>query len=113
MKPQSRFSEYQIMWTVVFFDLPTETKQQRKDAARFRKFLVGDGFAMFQFSIYVRHSPSYDSAKIHINRVEANAPPLGHICILQLTDKQFSEIRIISRAAKAPVIAPSIQLELF
>lgn len=113
MTGYSRFSEYKIMWTVVFFDLPTETKQQRRDAARFRKFLIGDGFTMFQFSIYVRHSPSYDSANVHINRVSANAPPMGSVCILQLTDKQFSDIRIITRAVKAPVVAPAIQLELF
>lgn len=25
-----RFSEYRIMWVLVFFDLPTETKKERK-----------------------------------------------------------------------------------
>ncbi|MHB8261019.1 MAG: CRISPR-associated endonuclease Cas2, partial [Bacteroidia bacterium] len=40
------------------YDLPTETKKERKVAARFRKELLQDGFSMFQFSMYVRHSAS-------------------------------------------------------
>ena len=50
-----RFSEYRIMWVLVFFDLPTDTKKERKAAADFRKQLIQDGFIMFQFSIYMRH----------------------------------------------------------
>lgn len=44
-----RFSEYRIMWVLVFFDLPTETKRERKYYADFRKKLLQDGFTMFQF----------------------------------------------------------------
>lgn len=47
-----RFSEYRVMWVMVLFDLPTETKKERKASADFRKRLMGDGFTMFQFSIY-------------------------------------------------------------
>ena len=51
----NRFSEYRVMWVMVFFDLPTETRKERKAASEFRKQLVSDGFNMFQFSIYIRH----------------------------------------------------------
>ncbi|MBR6925959.1 MAG: CRISPR-associated endonuclease Cas2, partial [Bacteroidaceae bacterium] len=60
-----RFSEYRIMWVLVFFDLPTTTKKERKAAARFRKNIMGDGFTMFQFSIYVRHCASSENAAVH------------------------------------------------
>ena len=50
-----RFSEYRIMWVLVLFDLPTETKKDKKAYADFKKNLQRDGFTMFQFSIYVRH----------------------------------------------------------
>ncbi|MHB8261363.1 MAG: CRISPR-associated endonuclease Cas2, partial [Bacteroidia bacterium] len=53
-----RFNAYRVMWTLVMYDLPTETKKERKVAARFRKELLQDGFSMFQFSMYVRHSAS-------------------------------------------------------
>ena len=47
---------------MVFYDLPTETKKQRKVAATFRKQIMADGFTMFQFSIYLRHCPSKEKA---------------------------------------------------
>ena len=51
-----RLNEYRIMWVLVLFDLPTETKKERKAYADFRKKMLKDGFTMFQFSIYLRHS---------------------------------------------------------
>lgn len=44
-----RISAYQLMWILVMFDLPTETKFQRKMASDFRKRLQSDGFTMFNF----------------------------------------------------------------
>ena len=64
-----RFSEYRIMWVLVFFDLPTETKKEKKAYADFRKNLQKDGFTMFQFSIYVRHCASSENATVHKKRV--------------------------------------------
>ena len=43
-----RFSEYRIMWVLVFFDLPTETKKDKRAYQLFRKQLQKDGFTMFQ-----------------------------------------------------------------
>ena len=34
-----RFSEYRIMWVLVLFDLPTETKKDKKAYTDFRKNL--------------------------------------------------------------------------
>lgn len=33
-----RFSEYRIMWILVFFDLPTETKKDKKEYMWFNDF---------------------------------------------------------------------------
>ncbi len=65
-----RLSEYRIMWVLVLFDLPTETKKERKAHAGFRKKLINDGFVMFQFSIYLRYCPSQENADVHIRRVK-------------------------------------------
>ncbi|MBP5502285.1 MAG: CRISPR-associated endonuclease Cas2, partial [Bacteroidales bacterium] len=62
----NRLSEYRIMWVLVMFDLPTETKKQRKAATNFRKQITADGFTMFQFSMYIRHCPSSENAAVHI-----------------------------------------------
>lgn len=63
-----RYSEYRIMWILVFFDLPTQTKKDKKQYALFRKNLQRDGFTMFQFSIYVRHCASSENMDVHIKR---------------------------------------------
>src|SRR5574344_903574 len=89
-----RFSQYRVMWVLIFFDLPTETKTERKAASDFRKQLLKDGFNMFQFSIYVRHCPSMENATVHINRIKAQLPKLGSVGVLCITDKQFGSIEL-------------------
>lgn len=108
-----RFSEYRIMWILVFFDLPTETKKQRKNAALFRKNLLFDGFTMFQFSVYLRHCASRENAAVHIKRVKTFLPLEGNVGIICITDKQFGEIELYSSKKKVPPDAPGQQLELF
>ena len=44
-----RFSEYRVMWVLVLFDLPTETKKEKKAYVDFRKNLQRDGFSCFQW----------------------------------------------------------------
>ena len=77
-----RFSEYRIMWVLVLFDLPTETKKDKKAYAEFRKNLQKDGFTMFQFSIYVRHCASCENAEVHIKRVKSFLPDYGSVGIM-------------------------------
>ena len=108
-----RFSEYRIMWVLVLFDLPTETKKERKAAADFRKKIMADGFTMFQFSIYLRHCPSRENADVDIKRVKSFLPELGQVGILCITDKQFGEMELFvgKKEEKKPEIGQ--QLELF
>ena len=80
------------MWLFVFFDLPTETKKDRRNAQQFRKNLLKDGFTMMQFSVYTRHCASSESADVHEKRVNALLPPLGKVSLLRITDKQYGNI---------------------
>lgn len=109
----SRFSEYRIMWVLVLFDLPTETKKQRKAASRFRKELLEDGFMMFQFSIYMRHCPSRENADVHIKRVRSRLPEVGKVGIMRITDKQFEEMILFDCKQETKINKPVQQLELF
>ena len=108
-----RFSEYQIMWIFVFFDLPTETNRERKRYAEFRKLLLRDGFTMFQFSIYLRHCPSRENADVHIKRVKSWLPNEGYIGILTVTDKQFGQMELFRGCQRIKQDMPTQQLELF
>jgi CRISPR-associated protein Cas2 len=101
------------MWVLVFFDLPTDTKKERKAAAEFRKRLITDGFVMFQFSIYMRHCSSAENAQVHIKRVKSFLPPLGQVGILSITDKQFGSMELFTEKKLREAPTEGIQLELF
>ena len=108
-----RFSEYRIMWVLVFFDLPTETKKEKKAYTDFRKRLVTDGFIMFQFSIYLRHCPSRENADVHVKRVKSFLPEAGQVGVLFITDKQFGQMELFQGKKEKEVSTPYQQLELF
>lgn len=108
-----RLNEYRIMWVLVFFDLPTETKKQRKSASDFRKNLLKDGFVMFQYSIYMRHCPSKENAEVHQQRVKKMLPPFGEVGILTITDKQFGMMELFRETQTTKPATIGVQLELF
>ena len=108
-----RFNAYRVMWMMVFFDLPTDTKKDRHHAALFRKKLIRDGFAMMQFSVYVRHCSSYENLEVHRKRVQMALPPSGCINILAVTDKQFGRMEMFINTKIREKIEVPQQLELF
>lgn len=101
------------MWVLIFFDLPTETSEERKIASKFRKEIMQDGFTMFQFSIYLRHCASRENADVHIKRTKDKLPSKGHIGIMCVTDKQFGMMEIFYGKKEQDVQTPLQQLELF
>ena len=44
---------YRFMRMMIFFDLPTDTIKDRREYARFRKYLIKNGFVMMQEAVYV------------------------------------------------------------
>lgn len=104
---------YRIMWLFVFFDLPTETKKDKKNASGFRKNLLNDGFNMMQYSVYIRHCASSESADVHEKRIHLSLPPMGKVSIMRITDKQFGNILNFWGRAEVPKAPPPMQLELF
>lgn len=108
-----RLNQYRILWVFVFFDLPTDKKIDRKNASRFRKLLIKDGFSMVQFSIYSRHCNSRENADVHIKRIRNILPPKGEVIIFTLTDKQFGMMEFFRGACEAERPENPQQLELF
>mgnify|MGYP001091995202 FL=1 len=108
-----RFNAYRIMWVFVFFDLPTETKKDRRNASMFRKHLLKDGFTMMQFSVYTRHCASRENAEVHIKRAKMGLPPKGEVIIFSLTDKQFGMMEFFRGKAEKEKPDTPQQLELF
>ena len=101
------------MWLFVFFDLPTNTKTERKRASKFRKELLKDGFSMMQFSVYNRHCASKESLELHEKRIKLYIPPAGHVSMMAITDKQYSGIINFWGEKSTPVPKAPAQLEMF
>lgn len=83
------------MWLFCFFDLPVKTKADRKIATRFRKFLLQDGFAMLQLSVYVRVCKDQDGADKHVARICKVLPPRGSVRTLIVTERQYARMRTL------------------
>lgn len=113
MAQLTRLNQYRVVWVFVFFDLPVETKKDRKNYTRFRKKLIYDGFNMLQYSIYIRHSSSKENAIVHQNRVKAFLPPKGEVILFSLTDRQFGMMEFFKGESDAERPDTPQQLELF
>ena len=83
------------MRMLVFFDLPVKTKNERREATRFRNFLMNDGYHMLQFSVYARVCNGLDTVEKHRVRLKQNLPNNGAIRMLVITEKQYSSIEIL------------------
>lgn len=87
-------SAYRVMWIMVFFDLPVDTRWQRKQASRFRLFLLDQGFEMYQYSVYLRHCIDRERTKKYTQRIRQSLPEQGLVNILYFTDKQYKNMTI-------------------
>jgi len=86
-------NSYRNMWVFTLFDLPVETKKQRKIYAKFRMFLLKEGFSMLQYSVYYRFTNSIESAAVFMKKIEDNLPNEGKVTVMQITDKQFERMK--------------------
>jgi CRISPR-associated protein Cas2 len=104
---------YRIMWLFVMFDLPVDTKEDRKTYTRFRNDLLRLGFTMLQFSVYAKHMPSEDAADHLRIQLRHAVPERGHLRLMAVTDRQFGKMDVISGGKAKPVEDPPMQISLF
>ena len=81
------------MRLLVFFDLPTMTKADKRAYTLFRRFLLQEGYDMLQWSIYGRLVNGADDAEKHLKRLSTNLPQQGSIRYLQISEKQFAGMK--------------------
>ena len=80
---------------LVFFDLPTETKQDRREYTRFRRFLIKNGFMMMQESVYCKLLLHATAQQVLRAALQKNKPPSGLVQVLTITEKQFARIEYL------------------
>lgn len=94
------------------FDLPTGTPDERRAQARFRKFLIEEGFTMEQFSIYSKIAIGQASAESERMRVRCNCPLYGSVEMMTLTEKQYAAREILVSSVRKPRNPLGVQLTL-
>jgi len=84
-----------FMRLVVFFDLPVTTRENKRVYTVFRRFLIQDGYDMIQWSVYGRMVNGIDDAQKHMNRLMNNLPKEGSVRCLQISEKQFANMKLL------------------
>jgi len=107
------FSGYRCMWVFVIFDLPVETKKDKKEYVKFRTFLLEEGFMMLQFSVYARCFGSEDISQPVKKRIKDNLPEAGKVRVFSVTDKQYEKMECYAEKKKSAREKKPSQLALF
>ena len=84
-----------FMRVVVFFDLPMLTKNEIRQYAKFRKYLVSQGFVMVQKSVYSKIALNGSGACTVIGNLKKNRPGAGIVQVLVVTEKQYQGIEFL------------------
>ena len=107
-------SKVKQMWLLALFDLPVKTKTDRRNYVKFRKELIRKGFWMMQFSVYARPCQDRKQSQTYMRQIKRILPITGgQVRIIEITEKQFSDMKIYeSRIKKPPEEGPE-QLLLF
>ena len=90
------------MWMMVLFDLPVLTKEERREAAKFREFLLDQGFDRCQLSVYLRFCAGKEQTEVYTRRVQSALPDAGNVQIICFTDKQYENIVSFDGPRQAP-----------
>ena len=98
------------MRVIVFFDLPTETKQQRRTYTQFREFLLKTGFLMMQESVYSKIALNASGASAIQRSVVQNRPLEGIVQMMVITEKQYNNIEYVVGSAKSETLATDERL---
>ena len=107
-----RKSPYRMGWLMAMFDLPVLLEEERREATRFRKALLDDGFIMIQYSVYSRPCVTAERMQKYYQRVKNYAPTTGEVRLLFFTDKQWATSKLVSRSKKKLEKLPE-QIEFF
>lgn len=92
------------MRVLVFFDLPTETVEDKREYRKFHRLLVKNGFLMMQESVYCRMLLTPSAGQAVLNVIRKNRPLHGIVQVMTVTEKQFAGMEYITGEYHSEVI---------
>lgn len=92
------------MRIIVFFDLPNVYSKDKRSYLMFRKFLINEGFIMMQESVYSKIVLNSQQSSLVLERIRKNAPKKGIIQVMNITERQYSQIEFIIGNSNSKII---------
>ena len=92
------------MRMIIFFDLPTDTMEDRRNYRKFRNGLIKNGFIMMQESVYCKLLMNSTADQSVREAVKKLRPPKGTVQMLTITEKQFAKIEFLTGEFHSDVI---------
>ena len=77
---------------------PTDKRGTKTEYANLRRFLIRDGYLRIAPEVFMRIVGNRKTAEKHYRRIEEFAPKTGTVRLLRLTEKQFSNIYMLTGA---------------
>ncbi len=108
-----RYGDFRHMWVLAMFDLPTQTKKQRRRATLFRNHLLDGGFSMLQYSVYQKFVTTQEAAQRESAYIERGLPQTGKVRVLFFTSKQWRTSKVYDGKLPQPTEKTPEQLVLF
>lgn len=95
---------YRFMRVLVFFDLPTETLENKREYRKFHNMLIKNGFLMMQESVYCRMLLTPGAGRAVMDVIRKNRPSDGVVQVMTVTEKQFAGMEYITGEHHSEVI---------
>ena len=101
------------VWIMVMFDLPVQTKEQRRSATAYRNLLRDLGFTNVQLSVYAKYLLNASGVRHLITPLKNHIPPKGEVRAIRLTDEQWASTYRWYGQSEVPMDSTPTQLMLF
>lgn len=88
----------------VFFDLPMDSLEEKREYRKFRKALIKNGFIMMQESVYCKLMTTPLVENSVKNMIQMNKPSKGVVQTLVVTEKQFVKMEYVVGENKSDII---------
>jgi|SRR5690554_248568 len=84
-----------FMRVIVMFDLPVDTREQRRAYRRYRTWLIKSGFVMMQQSIYSKIVLNPTAAQFLRMQIRNQEVKEGLIQVMTITERQYADIELV------------------
>lgn len=100
------------MWILLAFDMPTETKEERKSYRIFRKLLLSLGFTPLQKSLYTHYHETIETANAQKKKI-CKQLPKGSFLISIITDQNFNKMTLVEDQTPKEMPQPPLPWLIF